>query len=230
MVGEKPVTEIGKSCFSENKDISKVIIPDSVKVIKTSAFRRCPNLSTVLLGNNVEIIEKDAFRGSGLKDISLNEGLKTIDEYAFRETAMESIKIPSTVELIGAGAFERTKIENLEFESSNTIRLEIGQYAFESYKDDSVLLPGRLTKLDGQAFGFKSLELIWPKCEFDAANIQELTGTIGSISLHGSDTLKNYICKKYSSSSQPVFYGPAGSDMESYANENNIEFVVEDEK
>lgn len=65
------VTKIGPDAFSNNKQITKIGIPDSVSEISNSAFENCTSLTTVNLYNKQNVINlgPNAFNGC----ISLNE-------------------------------------------------------------------------------------------------------------------------------------------------------------
>ena len=55
------VTEIAKEAFFGNKSIKKVVIPDSVFIIRYCAFRGCTSLKEVYLTDTINIIESEAF-------------------------------------------------------------------------------------------------------------------------------------------------------------------------
>jgi hypothetical protein len=56
--------------FQENTTIKKVIIPDTVTIISSSAFRDCTSLTTLILPSSVTTISNSAFSGcTGLTDV-----------------------------------------------------------------------------------------------------------------------------------------------------------------
>jgi len=58
-----PVTSIGKEAFLENRNITSVIIPNSVTSIRAGgAFAVCTNLTSVTIPNKVTTIESFAFQ------------------------------------------------------------------------------------------------------------------------------------------------------------------------
>ncbi len=59
--GEFTVTEIGHKVFSEFYDATKITIPDSVKIIGTSAFELCVSLEEIILPASLEKIGNTAF-------------------------------------------------------------------------------------------------------------------------------------------------------------------------
>ena len=125
------VTAINAGLFRDNKDMTQLIIPGTVKTIGEGAFAGCTNLET----------------------ITLDEGIKTIGDFAFapwtqigeeeQSNKVSELTIPSTVEKIGNYAFPYMyKIMNIEFAGSKTgtsALKRIGEYAFykagDYYKD-----------------------------------------------------------------------------------------------
>lgn len=100
------ITQIGLSAFYDCK-ISGVTIPDTVKIIDSSAFQHCSNL----------------------KDIVLSEGLLSIGDDAFYETDITSITIPSSVTNINDRAFSQcSHLSSLTLLGTNT---KISSDAFE---------------------------------------------------------------------------------------------------
>ncbi|MCI9010021.1 MAG: leucine-rich repeat domain-containing protein [Clostridia bacterium] len=57
----KPVTEIAKRGFTDCNKLTRIIIPDNIKVINESAFEGCGNLTSVTIGEGIETIEESAF-------------------------------------------------------------------------------------------------------------------------------------------------------------------------
>ncbi|MBQ4268863.1 MAG: leucine-rich repeat protein [Clostridia bacterium] len=123
------ITEIGKGAFTNgwlkgNRYIREVIIPDSVKKIRSEAFYGCKNLRSVVFGNGITEIGDSAFCGcenltdivipnnvkkigsdafafcSNLKTVVIGEGVKYIELYAFRQC--ESL---IGVKILGGGSW-----------------------------------------------------------------------------------------------------------------------------
>lgn len=90
-----------------NSTIASVILPDSIRFLGNSAFRRCYALEEVNLPKGITVIPVRAFSGCiALKSIQLHEGITEIGDMAFFGcTAMKEIMIPSTVTKIGKNAF-----------------------------------------------------------------------------------------------------------------------------
>lgn len=81
---DEPVVSIEISAFARCQQLTKVVIPSSVKTIKKYAFEECENLREVVFPQGLEIIEFMSFLECG---------------------QLTSVTIPSTVEFVEQGAF-----------------------------------------------------------------------------------------------------------------------------
>ncbi|MEE1124632.1 MAG: leucine-rich repeat protein [Acutalibacteraceae bacterium] len=132
------VVEIGGSAFYNNRNITSVTLPSTVKKISSYAFYYCSKLTT----------------------INFNEGLEQIEQYAFLYCyGLTSITIPDSCISIGVRAFENC--ENLATLDLGEGIKTIGEYAFiRNYKLESIVLPNSITTLgDGvfyQCYGLSS--------------------------------------------------------------------------
>lgn len=93
------VTQIAKEAFKENKIISSVTIPDTVKIINDSAFNGCTMLESVTMGNGVKELGAYAFGDcTKLSSVKLSSVLTTVNSAAFNNcTALESVLIPASI-------------------------------------------------------------------------------------------------------------------------------------
>lgn len=104
------IKEIGREAFLENKTLTSIVIPDSVRTIGNQAFHLCENLAVVKLGDSVENIDDSAFRKcTSLEEINLPASLTRIGSTAFdmlvTPSKLRKIVIPDSVDSIGEAAF-----------------------------------------------------------------------------------------------------------------------------
>lgn len=101
------ITHIHQAAFY-HKNLTSVVIPDSVQVIGNSAFSSCENLTSVVIGNGVKTIGGAAFSGcKKLTDLTIGNGVEIISDYAFYQCAgVTELTIPDSVINIGYCAFD----------------------------------------------------------------------------------------------------------------------------
>lgn len=98
------VTRIDSYAFNLCGGITKVIIPDSIKVIENHAFDSC-GLLEVSIPASVSTLDSAAFYGcKALKKVALPEGLKTISRQLFAYSGVQAVYIPASVTSIEAYA------------------------------------------------------------------------------------------------------------------------------
>lgn len=123
------VTEIGKDVFKDNKNVGRLIIPDSVTklgyrmcsgctalsevrlpagltVIPDEAFDGCSSLRTVNFPDTLKEIRSDAFCGTDLTEFIAPDSLTNVWSYAFKDCAALSAVELKNVRSVGDGAFE----------------------------------------------------------------------------------------------------------------------------
>jgi len=105
------VTEIG-GAFYGNKNITSVIIPDSVTIIWNTAFNACDSLTNVTIGNGVTWIGTGAFGSCpNLTSLTIPDSVTHIESDFIAYTGITSITIPKSVTYITPSTFQYS--ENL---------------------------------------------------------------------------------------------------------------------
>ena len=66
VVNDIEVKEIGKEVFLNNKFITKLVIPETVKTLGYKMCQGCVNLKEVVLPNTIEVIPDYAFEQCNL--------------------------------------------------------------------------------------------------------------------------------------------------------------------
>lgn len=129
------VTKIGPDAFRNCNKITGITIPDSVRIIYSSAFENCENLKNVSFGDSLETIEFRAF---------------------YNCTRLEQITIPDSVKIIGNDAFECC--ENLKSLTLGQGLEIIGLNAFRlCYKLEKVVIPDSVTEIGSNAFAYSGI-------------------------------------------------------------------------
>ncbi|MBR6984914.1 MAG: leucine-rich repeat protein [Ruminococcus sp.] len=115
IIYSKDMTELIK--VPSNYEKTKIVVPDSVKKLRTGAFHSLKNVESVELPDGITVISRNAFCGAGkLKSVKLPSKLDIIGDNAFNGcVSLTDIHIPESVKHIGAYAFYETpgvKYEN----------------------------------------------------------------------------------------------------------------------
>ena len=124
---EKPSSAAGNSTISDSEtlyipegrttvkaheytyeDFRKIVIPDSVEKIETSAFASNKNLEEIVFGKGLKEIGSFAFsRCESLKDVRLPEGLEILSGDAFDScTSLETVYLPESLNEVYLGVFD----------------------------------------------------------------------------------------------------------------------------
>jgi len=106
-IQNKPVTVIGKEAFQFNRNITKVIIPDSVISIEDRAFDNCTSLTGITIPNSVTSIGVRTFGNCiNLTSVNIPNSIKNIGIHAFNGCiSLSSVTIGNNVTSIGNNAF-----------------------------------------------------------------------------------------------------------------------------
>ncbi|MCR5653220.1 MAG: leucine-rich repeat protein, partial [Ruminococcus sp.] len=225
------LTNIGVSAFSGCTSLTSITIPNCVDSIDSSAFYYCQSLKTVNLNDRLTSIGSSAFRACvALENISLPDSLTSIDNYAFYACgALKKISLPDNLTSIGPGVFKTcSSLKSVDFPEKLT---SIGESAFNDCDAlQSISLPGTVKSIGESAFiscsGLrsvdfsKSVESIGEYAFYYCSSLEKVVISNDKISI-GADAFSE--CKDGF-----TIYGYRGSNSETYANSNNINFVAMD--
>ena len=156
--------ETTKQWYIGESTITKVVIPEGVKIINSYAFANLTGLEEVVFPSTLESVEYGAFYGcSALKKITFSgeNNLKIINKSAFEGCALEGTIDLSSVCVISNYAFAgNVKLEGVI--TSNTL-LSIGEYAFAGCeKLKEVTITAKKVKYGPYAFtGCDALETFY---------------------------------------------------------------------
>lgn len=141
-IGEKRVSEIGEYAFSidaprvpnstARRNIKRIVLPDSVKIIGDCAFEGCMCLKQIVLSKDLTVIRSGSFAVcESLVSIAIPESVTSIGKGAFQRcTSLHKAIIPDGVQ----------KIENRCFEDcpNLTIHAPAGSYAEQYAKEHNI--------------------------------------------------------------------------------------------
>ena len=93
-------------CYPAAKEGSEYEVPEGVTAISASAFANNRSLSKIILPSTLKRIGGYAFKGcSSLKEVEIPESVTLLGQNAFEGTAIEKIDIPAGVKDVGKNPF-----------------------------------------------------------------------------------------------------------------------------
>ena len=128
-----PVTEIREYAFQNNRNITKIVLPETITSIGRYAFSSCDNLKTIdfsacTLLNNIGMAAFDACGALETADFSACTALEKIADCAFQGCcSLKTVILPEGLKTIGSAAFYNTVITEITIPASVT---EIGEMLF----------------------------------------------------------------------------------------------------
>lgn len=98
-------TRVGLSLIDEN---GHAVIPDGSTEIEECAFADCRNLVRVDIPGSVKVIKFGAFSGcTGLTSVVIPEGVEEIQEFTFKKcTALTDVSLPESLKRVSSDAFD----------------------------------------------------------------------------------------------------------------------------
>ena len=83
------------------------IIPEGTTIISVAAFKDCKELTSVVIPDSVQEIGALAFAGTNIASIVIPEGVKEIGAWAFQNcVCLTNINLPSSVLKLESGVFK----------------------------------------------------------------------------------------------------------------------------
>lgn len=145
------VTEIGQDVFKDNKNVGRLIIPDSVTKLGYRMCSGCTALSEVSLPSGLTVIPDEAFDGcSSLRTVNFPDTLKEIRSDAFCGTDLTEFIAPDSLTDVWAYAFKDCgALSAVELKNVRSV----GNGAFESCTAlRSIRLSDKMTELSDHIF------------------------------------------------------------------------------
>lgn len=187
------VKAIGYGAFYDKKKIMKVVIPDNVTDIGTSAFFSCTSLEHLELPSTLQRIGHSSFRYcEGLKEIVIPDNVTDIEDFAFHHcTSLEHLEFPSTLQRIGSGSFGYCEgLKEIAIPDNVTI---IGSNAFFGCRNlQRIKLPSNLQSIGEGVFSgsmLREIERYKEFIEYDFSGTPFYNKKIGRVP-QGASTLR----------------------------------------
>ena len=139
--------------FSECNKLKNVTIGEGVTAVGDSAFFKTA-VEKIILPSTVIVVRSDAFRECRqLREVILNDGLKTIAESAFKQTEnLSEISIPDSVKHIGSGCFACSGIKSVKLPENSAFTAILWETFFGCKNLETVKLPDSVNIIDDYAF------------------------------------------------------------------------------
>lgn len=152
-------TAIAEAAFANARELTDVVVPNSIKVIARRTFDECVSLRKVVLSDGLkEIGDRAFFNCCKLTDLTIPSSVTKIGTVAFYSTALERVDLPQNLTVISHGLFENSSLKEINIPETVTY---IGFEAFADSELKSVYIPASVEKIEDDAFGGRySLEKI----------------------------------------------------------------------
>ena len=146
-------TSIDNSAFRVSRNLTSVIISNTVTSIGYQAFQHCSSLTAIGIPNSVTTIGGSCFDGcEALTSVNIPEGVTSIRSGTFLNCrSLPSITLPSSITEIGDQAFQECqKLTNINIPNGVT---SIGSFCFDSCSSlTAIYLPNSITSIGRDAF------------------------------------------------------------------------------
>lgn len=157
------VVEIGESAF-ENVVINELVIPSTVKNIRSRAFAGCDIVSLQFATNTaLKELGTKAFTTAKIKNITLPSAIETIGERCFEKCELlKTVNLPATIKTIGYAAFancaELTSVTITGATAENQAELEIQGHAFYKCIKLGAKIGGEFITVNAESSAYAEIE------------------------------------------------------------------------
>lgn len=144
------ITDIGKYAFTNQKYLTNINLPASLKRIGDDAFTNT-SITEIVFPDGIESIGKRVVMGTKIKKFVVPDTWTEIPPSIFEDCHLETVIIPNSIKTIGYSAFKGTALRGVYIPNSVET---IGAYAFSSNNEsvNAVYIPNSVKNLGGAAF------------------------------------------------------------------------------
>ena len=139
------VEDIGKGAFIYCKNLTKVVLPSGLKMLKARTFCDCTSLETIKFTAKIFYIGERCFETSGLKYLTIPGTVEVVDDGAFNGLKIEELSIEGAKTNFAKDAFHKTEIKNLCLAGQQLIFNNLDRY--EEHLRESLMDAELLNKL-----------------------------------------------------------------------------------
>ena len=137
----------------EKKELTSVVIPDSVTMIYSHAF--CDNqLTSVTIPDSVTTIGGNAFENNQLTSIIIPDSVTTIESSTFKNNRLTSVVIPNSVISIMNSAFNDNQLTSVTIPNDVIV---IDDFTFYNNKLTNITIPDSVTNIVWHTFSNNQL-------------------------------------------------------------------------
>ena len=156
--------------FNSCPNITNLVIPDGVEIIKWNAFIGCKSITSIRIPSSVRELHGSSFAGCNIEAYEVDEAYEcytVVDGVVYTKDLKTLVafpsaypkkhfEVPSTTQIIGSSAFESAPIVSIDLPDGLTI---IEKYAFEFSAIHSIEIPDGVTEIGDSTFcGCRNLE------------------------------------------------------------------------
>ena len=139
VIVEDGVTSIGEMAFYNCQEVNKVSLGKTVKSIGARSFMMTYELNEISIPDSVEVIKKSAFACSWLEKLTLGKGVQRIEDDAFGENfALTTVIFPESITFLGDAVFNGSGFKDIYFCGDAP---EMGLHLFVNEEDATVYYP-----------------------------------------------------------------------------------------
>ena len=147
------VTKISNEAFAKCTSLKDISLPNDLESIGDSAFESS-GLTKVTIPDKVKLVDNYAFAVSQVQTIMIGKSVETIGDEAFTLTPVVNVSVPDNVKYLGKGAFSHcTSLTNVILGSGLT---EIKSETFTKTALKNISIPKNITKIGVSAFAYCS--------------------------------------------------------------------------